>query len=399
MGCGRRCIQIGTGLDPTDSDMFSFVRTTESPCGGGPEAPGQPCADDPKNRPNDSLETNPMSISNGATRTQQPPRSVQLDADFTGLKKQAGQLAAGEVTSAELVEGVLARIDQTQESLNAFRVVRTAAARDEAADADRRLVAGERLPLLGVPVAVKDDTDVAGETDTVRLSWRLPGQDQRRRAGEAAARRGRRDRRQNQYARNRPVADHGYSDFRRHPQSVESRPHSRRFLWRQRRGDRRRRAGGGSRLRRCRFDPYPRRLERTCRHQAAARTRLHLARPPSRSTESPSTARSPAASKTPSYCSTCSPATTPANCTSLRDRRALQRERRPRSRASAYRAVHPHPVQRFSGQARPGDRAQGRSPSRRALRARSRRDRGGSELRTGRRQLHGPLHSRCARMG
>lgn len=105
-----------------------------------------------------------MSISNGATRTQQPPRGVQLDADFTGLRKQAEQLASGEVTSAELVEGVLARIDQTQESLNAFRVVRAAAARDEAADADRRLVAGERLPLLGVPVAVKDDTDVAGET-------------------------------------------------------------------------------------------------------------------------------------------------------------------------------------------------------------------------------------------
>jgi amidase len=41
--------------------------------------------------------------------------------------------------------------------------VRRERAPAEAADADRRWAAGERLPLLGVPVAVKDDTDVAGE--------------------------------------------------------------------------------------------------------------------------------------------------------------------------------------------------------------------------------------------
>ncbi|MBI5311181.1 MAG: amidase [Actinobacteria bacterium] len=105
-----------------------------------------------------------MHDENGASRATRPPRSVELDADFTGLARQAEQLAAGDVTSAELVEATLARIDQTQGTLNAFRVVRAAAARDEAADADCRLVAGERLPLLGVPVAIKDDTDIAGET-------------------------------------------------------------------------------------------------------------------------------------------------------------------------------------------------------------------------------------------
>lgn len=105
-----------------------------------------------------------MSDGNGASRAALAPRSVRLDADFTGLARQAERLAAGEVTSTELVEAALARAEQTQKSLNAFRVLRAAAARDEAADADRRLVAGERLPLLGVPVAVKDDVDVAGET-------------------------------------------------------------------------------------------------------------------------------------------------------------------------------------------------------------------------------------------
>jgi amidase len=42
-------------------------------------------------------------------------------------------------------------------------VVLTDNARDEAAAAQDRLDAGERLPLLGVPIAIKDDVDVAGE--------------------------------------------------------------------------------------------------------------------------------------------------------------------------------------------------------------------------------------------
>jgi amidase len=55
------------------------------------------------------------------------------------------------------------RIEASQEILNAFRILRPEAARAEAAEAERRLAAGERLPLLGVPIAIKDDTDLAGE--------------------------------------------------------------------------------------------------------------------------------------------------------------------------------------------------------------------------------------------
>jgi amidase len=82
---------------------------------------------------------------------------------FAGLAGQAGLLAASEVGAVELVEATLARIDATQPRLNAFRLLRPEAARAEAEEADRRLAAGERLPLLGVPIAVKDDTDLAGE--------------------------------------------------------------------------------------------------------------------------------------------------------------------------------------------------------------------------------------------
>src|SRR4051794_25850396 len=84
--------------------------------------------------------------------------------DSTGLADTARALADGRTTSTQQVSAALARIEASQSTLNAFRHLRATAALAEAAEADRRLAAGERLPLLGVPVAVKDDTDVAGET-------------------------------------------------------------------------------------------------------------------------------------------------------------------------------------------------------------------------------------------
>ncbi|MGW7819835.1 amidase [Streptomyces puniciscabiei] len=80
-----------------------------------------------------------------------------------GLVETRRALAAGEVTSRALVERALARIEAAQGTLNAFRIVRAEAALAEADAADRELAGGARRPLLGVPVAVKDDMDVAGE--------------------------------------------------------------------------------------------------------------------------------------------------------------------------------------------------------------------------------------------
>ncbi|QDQ14974.1 amidase [Streptomyces spectabilis] len=80
-----------------------------------------------------------------------------------GLAETVRALSAGEVSARELAERTLTRILATQSTLNAFRVVRAEAALAEADAADRQLAAGDRAPLLGVPIAVKDDTDVAGE--------------------------------------------------------------------------------------------------------------------------------------------------------------------------------------------------------------------------------------------
>src|ERR1044072_1360579 len=86
------------------------------------------------------------------------------DLAFAGLRAQAALVASGQASSRELVDAALARIDAAQPQLNAFRCVRTEAARAEADEADRLHAAGERLPLLGVPVAIKDDMDLAGES-------------------------------------------------------------------------------------------------------------------------------------------------------------------------------------------------------------------------------------------
>ncbi|MGW1893586.1 amidase [Streptomyces sp. NPDC002004] len=87
----------------------------------------------------------------------------------TGLVACAQGLRSGAFSSRTLVEQALARIEATQPTLNAFRRVRAEAALAEADAADRELAAGAapdeaaHRPLLGVPVAVKDDMDVAGE--------------------------------------------------------------------------------------------------------------------------------------------------------------------------------------------------------------------------------------------
>lgn len=81
-----------------------------------------------------------------------------------GLVATAAALASGATTSRALLDSTLARIATVGRELNCFRVVRTDAARAEADAADARLATGARLPLLGVPIAIKDDTPIAGET-------------------------------------------------------------------------------------------------------------------------------------------------------------------------------------------------------------------------------------------
>jgi amidase len=85
---------------------------------------------------------------------------------FSGISHQAEMIAAGELSARDLLEVYLERIQRLNPRLNAFRVVFRERARMEADQADARRAAGDRRPLLGVPIAVKDEFDVAGEVTT-----------------------------------------------------------------------------------------------------------------------------------------------------------------------------------------------------------------------------------------
>lgn len=91
-----------------------------------------------------------------------PLATPDAELAFAGLEAQAVMLVSGEISSRELVELSLRRIAASQPTLNAFRILCEETALEEAAAADKRLAKGNGAPLLGVPVAIKDDVDLAG---------------------------------------------------------------------------------------------------------------------------------------------------------------------------------------------------------------------------------------------
>jgi amidase len=90
------------------------------------------------------------------------PRSVaQLDPWSPALALAAG-LRRREFSSVELIDACLAAVDRLNPALNAVVWRNDEQAREAAAEADRRLGAGEQAPFLGVPMPIKDLTPVAG---------------------------------------------------------------------------------------------------------------------------------------------------------------------------------------------------------------------------------------------
>lgn len=84
-----------------------------------------------------------------------------------GAGELAAMIATGQVTSTEVVDAHLARIDEVNPDLNAVTVTLAGTARAAAADVDRAVRSGEPLgPLAGVPFTVKENVDVAGSATT-----------------------------------------------------------------------------------------------------------------------------------------------------------------------------------------------------------------------------------------
>ena len=84
-----------------------------------------------------------------------PSSPLNFDLHDLGVAQLAAKLAAGDVSSVEVAQHFLNRIGQ-HAGLGAFLAVDAEASLAQARAADTRLAAGERTPLLGVPLAHKD---------------------------------------------------------------------------------------------------------------------------------------------------------------------------------------------------------------------------------------------------
>src|SRR5947207_1828838 len=80
---------------------------------------------------------------------------------------QARLIRDGQVSSAELVDAHLERIEQINPGLNAAIEVLAESARTTAGSLDRQRAQGAQLgPLAGVPFSIKDSIEVAGTVCT-----------------------------------------------------------------------------------------------------------------------------------------------------------------------------------------------------------------------------------------
>ncbi|WP_329049043.1 amidase [Amycolatopsis sp. NBC_01488] len=93
-----------------------------------------------------------------------------MEWSFQTAEELVAALRAGAVTSVELTDEAIARIERDDEVINAICVPDFDRARAAARGADQARARGEDRPLLGVPVTVKESYDIAGLPTT----WGMP---------------------------------------------------------------------------------------------------------------------------------------------------------------------------------------------------------------------------------
>ena len=98
-------------------------------------------------------------------------------ADLTILEAAAG-LRAGEFTALDLLEAVLRRAAITESHLHAYLTIDRDGAIAAARAADEALAGGDDRPLLGIPVALKDNMVTRGIETTassqILAGWKPP---------------------------------------------------------------------------------------------------------------------------------------------------------------------------------------------------------------------------------
>jgi amidase len=98
------------------------------------------------------------------------PNDAAPDLDRAPAHVLVAALAAGRLSAREACEAAIARIERLDGAVNAVIVRDFERARAQAAERDAQLGRGERLPLLGLPMTVKESIDIDGLPTT----WGLP---------------------------------------------------------------------------------------------------------------------------------------------------------------------------------------------------------------------------------
>lgn len=93
-----------------------------------------------------------------------------MEWNFASAEDLMAALRAGEVTSVELTDETIARIERDDKAINAICVRDFDRARAAARAADQARARGEDRPLLGLPVTVKECYNIAGLPTT----WGIP---------------------------------------------------------------------------------------------------------------------------------------------------------------------------------------------------------------------------------
>src|SRR5580765_2300601 len=123
-----------------------------------------------------------LSAQTGRSTASTVPTASAADAlAALTLSDVSGRIKAGTVTSTDLVNACLARIDVYNPKLNAFITVTKEAALAQARALDAEQRAGKlRGPLHGIPIALKDNIDTAGVRTTAASAVfddRVPAED------------------------------------------------------------------------------------------------------------------------------------------------------------------------------------------------------------------------------
>src|ERR1700683_789119 len=114
-----------------------------------------------------------MTITETTAATPAAPKQAKQEIADVSACEIARRIAARELSAADTLERFIARLEEVDGKLNAVTVDLFASARKTAAEVDRALARGEKLPpLAGVPVTIKECFDLSGTASTLGLSSR-----------------------------------------------------------------------------------------------------------------------------------------------------------------------------------------------------------------------------------